>query len=361
MFLLFYYMRVEGVEIFKILPKSAKFENIRSGVIIAPSRLREAEEVFIFIYMNLYTAEQTVNFIADHIENRKCLIQWFGGEPLMNIPVIDFISDKLGSILGNDRVRFVMMTNASLAAPEVVCKMKQRWNLSIVQITLDGTRDEYERRKNYLSIKRSFDVVIGNIKSILQTGIKVSIRLNYDKKNCSALCELIQYLREQNFHRMNNLSVYSYPIFCTGENQRDNSPGWEELNAIRKSLVENGFVLPLEAYSLNKRKNQCYGCSAKSFAILPDGSLFKCTTAMKYPYAQVGSIWKGITRYDVIDKWCSVALDSSCSQCCFLPVCQGGCRAGFLHYISDKCMPQKKFADCILRERVKYLSRKTVT
>ncbi len=266
-------------------------------------------------YMNLDTAEQTVKFIADHIENRKCLIQCFCGEPLMNIPVIDFISDKLGSILGNDRVRFVMMTNASLVAPEVVCKMKQRWNLSIVQVTLDGTRDEYERRKNYLSIKRSFDVVIGNIKSILQTGIKVSIRLNYDKKNCSALCELIQYLREQNFHRKNNLSVYSYPIFCTGGNQRDNSPGWEEWNAIRKSLVENGFVLPLEAYSLNKRKNQCYGCSAKSFAILPDGSLFKCTAAMKYPYAQVGSIWKGITRYDVIDKWCSVALDSSCSQC----------------------------------------------
>ena len=42
-------------------------------------------------YMNLDTAEQTVKFIVDHIENRKCLIQWFGGEPLMNIPVIDFM------------------------------------------------------------------------------------------------------------------------------------------------------------------------------------------------------------------------------------------------------------------------------
>ena len=89
---------------------------------------------------------------------------------------------------------------------------------------------------------------------------------------------------------------------------------------------------------------------------MPNGELFKCTLAMRNSSEKVGDIWNGIIRQDVIDKWCDTSLTERCSVCCFLPICQGGCRAGFLDYTSDLCFPQKSFVDDVLRERIKYLN-----
>lgn len=306
-------------------------------------------------YMNLKTAEQTANFILDHIEDRRCVVQWFGGEPLMNTKVVDYISERLRNELGDNRVRFVLFTNASLANSNVVEKMKDRWNLYLIQITLDGNSDEYERRKNYVSIEKPFDLVIGNIKNILHAGIKVSLRLNYDKNNYRDLCELIKYLREENFNTAKNFSIYAYPIFSSSQGFTSEATDWEEWFEIQKSLVDNNFLSPLEAFSLMTRRNQCYACATKSFVVMPNGKLLKCTMAMKDVSAQVGDIWNGVTDYSVMDKWCDTSLSEACSHCCFLPICQAGCRAGILGYTSDLCLPQKNFIDNVLRERIKYL------
>ena len=306
-------------------------------------------------YMDLKTAEQTADFIIDHVENRRCTIQWFGGEPLMNTKVIDLISEKLRNKLTDDKIRFVMITNASLASPRIIEKMKNEWNLYLLQITLDGDSSEYERRKNYVSLEKPFELVINNIKNILQAGLKVSLRLNYDKNNYRSVCNLIKYLREQNFNGMSNFTIYSYPIFSSSQGFQSENTGWEEWFEIQKVLVENEFLSPLEAFSLRERRTQCYACSTKSLVVLPNGKLIKCTMAMKDSYAQVGDILNGIVNHDVMDKWCDTSLTKACSRCCFLPMCQGGCRAGILNYTSDLCIHQKNFVGNVLRERIKHL------
>ena len=129
----------------------------------------------------------------------------------------------------------------------------------------------------------------------------------------------------------------------------------DEWFAIQTALMENEFLSPVEAFSLRTRRVQCYACSSKSFVVMPDGELFKCTLSMKNASERVGNIWNGITNYDVMNKWCNTSTAERCTSCCFLPICQGGCRAGFLDYTSDLCFPQKNFVDAVLRERVKYL------
>ena len=307
------------------------------------------------VYMNLSAAEQTAEFIIEHINNRRCVIQWFGGEPLMNTAVIDSVSYRLRKELSDDKVRFVMITNASLADDEIIEKMKNEWNLYLLQITLDGTSEEYNLRKNYLSLKEPFELVIRNIRNVLNAGIKVSVWLNYDRNNYLDLCELVKYLNTEGFHRKENFTIYSYPIFSISRNVAPDVSGKEEWFAIQEALMKNEFLSPLEAFSLRTRRVQCYACSSKSFVVMPNGELFKCTLSMKNPSERVGDIWNGITSYDALDKWCDTSITESCSECCFLPLCQGGCRAGILDYTSDLCFPQKNFVDDVLRERIRYL------
>ena len=307
-------------------------------------------------YMDLSVAEQTAKFIIDHINERRCILQWFGGEPLMNTKVIDLISGMLRENLGDEKIRPVMITNASLADDEIIGKMKDAWNLYLLQITLDGTSEEYNRRKNYISVKNPFELVIENIKNVLRAGIKVSLRLNYDKNNYLNLCELVEYLKSEGLNKEENFTIYSYPIFSISRDAMPNISGKEEWFAIQTALMKNEFLTPKEAFALRTRRTQCYGCSSKSFIVMPNGELFKCTLSMKNPSERVGDIWNGITNYEVMGKWCDTSVTENCAACCFLPICQGGCRAGVFDYTSDLCFPQKNFVDDVLRERIKYLN-----
>ncbi|MBD5513925.1 MAG: SPASM domain-containing protein [Lachnospiraceae bacterium] len=44
----------------------------------------------------------------------------------------------------------------------------------------------------------------------------------------------------------------------------------------------------------------------------------------------MGNIKTGITNYPVFERWCNTSLREECTECPFLPLCQGGCRAGDL-------------------------------
>ena len=58
-------MRIEVIEVLQVLPEAAKFENIRSGVIITSSRLWEAEEVFIFIEVKQEVKDSFFVYVND--------------------------------------------------------------------------------------------------------------------------------------------------------------------------------------------------------------------------------------------------------------------------------------------------------
>lgn len=124
---------------------------------------------------------------------------------------------------------------------------------------------------------------------------------------------------------------------------------------VQQVLIKAGFLKPLEAYSLTIRNSQCFACSANSFVIMPNGRLYKCAVATKDKSACIGSIDEGIINYSVFERWCDPSLREECASCVFLPLCQGGCRAGVLGYMSEQCFTQKEFAADVLRERLKCL------
>lgn len=313
------------------------------------------EKDIVHSYMSNTTADDIAQFIIEHVGNRSCLIQWFGGEPLMNTEAIDIVTSKLRAALGDRRVRFMMITNGSLVSEEIIRKMIDFWKISRVQISLDGAHEEYVHRKNYVSIEDPFTVILENIRLLLEKKIFVSLRINYDMKNYKSIIELLDILA-QNFKHFQNLHVYAYHIFTTEPTETADPLFKEEWFAMQRALIESGFLRPLDAYSLSIRKKQCFACSSNSFVIMPDGSLYKCALATKDTAACVGNIKTGITNYPVFERWCNTSLREECTECPFLPLCQGGCRAGDLGYISEHCFAQKEFAADVLRERIKYLN-----
>ena len=58
---------------------------------------------------------------------------------------------------------------------------------------------------------------------------------------------------------------------------------------------------------------------------------------MKDEKSKVGSVYTGIDRNKTYFDWVNPKLTKKCDKCVFLPICQGGCKAGELGFLNVKC------------------------
>lgn len=303
------------------------------------------------ISMDRKTATQVARFIQERSGNTSVRVQWFGGEPLLNPEIIEYMTKLLKQQISGNNLQFSIITNGSLINDELIHKMTSDWNISQIQITLDGTEKEYARRKNYVGLADPFRAVLQNIQLAIQSGIRTVIRLNYDYNNYLDILQLIERLGRTLPHA-ENLRVYAYHLYSTDSQNPVDQSRKEEWFTIQDALILHRFTTPEQAFSLWTRRTRCFACQTKGFVITPEGVLFKCPMAMADSNAKVGDVWNGITNKAAMARWCNIELKTQCRTCVFMPICQGGCRAGELGYSSEVCFPQKEFLDEVLRKRL---------
>lgn len=73
-------------------------------------------------------------------------LTWFGGEPLMNQEWMDIFSESMEDA-GIEYSAFII-TNGSKIDDSTIEKMVSKWKIKDVQITLDGSFDEYASKKS---------------------------------------------------------------------------------------------------------------------------------------------------------------------------------------------------------------------
>ena len=94
-------------------------------------------------------ANNLVHFIANQ-KNKKIVIHWFGGEPLLGFKQILNISRQL-----NERdieYSSTIITNGSLLTPKNIKYLKEL-NLQYIQISLDGIAENHDKRRIFKYIR----------------------------------------------------------------------------------------------------------------------------------------------------------------------------------------------------------------
>lgn len=279
--------------------------------------------------------EQTAHDVADFIERKgapKIKIQWFGGEPLVNIKAIDTISKDLTD--KNIDFSSIMVSNGYLLDEEVIKRAVDLWKLERIQITLDGTEEIYNKIKNYVykDVNSPFIRVLNNIENALKADIQINIRLNMDEHNSDDLFDLSKSLVER-FNKYKNCYIYVVRLFedtCSKIKNRETS---ERHKIIENSIELQNYInsnMPKPALKeLSKSfasPNTCMACSDSAVMIVPDGHLGKCEHFVDSDF--YGSIYsdeidiKKITKYKerstVVPKCDDCELRSLCIhlKCC---------------------------------------------
>lgn len=263
--------------------------------------------------------DKIIDFILSNSFNKKVEIIWFGGEPLMKMDTINYISKKLQE----KKVDFYssIITNGLLLNVVNIKVLKDVWRVKNIQITFDGLYDKHDKRKNYMSNGKVFEVLIMNIEKILDNDIRVDVRINLSKINYKESDEIFEYFFTK-FKKYKNFNCYySYIIDDTG-NQKF-AFKTEEQEKINKQVFKQ--FRKYRNFSLPRRRNIFCGVQNKqSYFLDIYGNVYICEHHFWDYDKKIGKI-EDFSNGKNCEKNIRQNLSKKCINCVFLPVCQGGC------------------------------------
>ena len=291
--------------------------------------------------MNKETAKAVADYIVSNHDKSHLVIQWFGGEPLLEPEVISFIANKLheNGVIFDSKI----ITNGSLLTDEIVTLAKNEWNVKIVQITIDDLYGEYNRIKDYYNLSEDpFELVMSNIQRCLENSIRVRIRINFNPLNNEKAIRTARYLKNR-FGTDENFFVYFAPIdsdeipSITGKfEERSKHPLIQLIDAENSYCSFGNYDLRaehssqydaiLKKYYLTPIPTSCYGGCQSSMTIDSSGNIFDCHRLLGHSEYASGNVFTGRVENEVSRYFANVEINDECDKCALLPLCQGGCK-----------------------------------
>jgi uncharacterized protein len=323
--------------------------------------------------MSLQTAEQLCEWAEmklDHLGSSRLSLRLFGGEPLLNQPVMFAIAERLRSATRRRGVDMgiSLVTNGLLLTPDVVDRLEP-CGLESVKITLDGDRTTHDRMRPLRGGQGTFDRIIENVRRVAPR-CKVVIGGNFDEESVDSYPALLDFLAEQEFAE-SLVKVHFKPII--GTKPAATPAGLIPLTAVGADGKALGGACMTSAGS-GGGSSTCSSCGLldtkmeelrvetkkrgfatddgfhmgpceihrqHSYTIGTDGSLHACPGFADQATSAVGHITGEIERrhrrsaadFDALAPW------KSCGECAFIPVCAGGCSVASHSEAGDKHKP----------------------
>lgn len=292
--------------------------------------------------MPIETAQQVIAWNKDRITkhgSKKLGITFFGGEPLMNVPVLELIASELSDFCKKNDVEFDfgIVTNGVMLKREKVVQWKN-WGLKWIKITFDGNQKEHDQLRVTQSGHGSFDKIWGNLEK-LEGIIPIYIGGNFNSKNEKSLKELVDKLEEAKF-KDNLFSVEFKPIQSYQEKVKApvrtdfTGPAFDEHQV--SVMMRTRDYVQSKGLPVNNQIGigPCELHRKSFFGIDMTGKLYKCSAMVGREKFASGDVWQGEDKVKVtqrmgkgIQPW------KDCGNCAFIPVCAGGCKAvGYERY-----------------------------
>lgn len=291
------------------------------------------------VNMSIAQADKYIAFmkaLAKEKRANKMNICLFGGEPLVNFTIGEYILKALYQYCTDENINFscMVITNGTLMDADKIQKLIS-FNCNMIQVTLDGEKDIHDARRMYRNGRGSFDDIISTITLLNQNSAKVHavIRINVDKTNLSETYSLLEHLGKRGLNLTNctvdfgivrgsteSCSAYSSNCFVEGEIGPILFDLW---NAAEKE----GFKYSIRPM---RRFLYCGLYSDNQFTITPEGDVYKCWEHTGQPEHRVGTLNDngGIVniQYAFYDWMSTDPLNNAdCRECVYLPNCGGGC------------------------------------
>ncbi len=295
------------------------------------------------ILMSRETAQKAVDFLFEYSGSRKIVdIVLWGGEPLLNKPVFNFVLDysqRLGQKYGK-QVQYRMTTNAVLIDDEIVAKIKE-YNIGIM-VSIDGPKEMHDAQCPTRSGDGSFDLVMAGIEKLISAGIQIEGRCTLTSP-VPDIRSIFSFMGELplrnvvigptvNVRESNNSANFTEDDFSEYCRQNEELLPWlqERIQSKEGSyfLPQSKFINQILSGKTSEKPIpwKCGMCTLGT-AIGADGALFPCSKFAGMSAWKIGDLTAGRNEercreilFDYVD-----CISEFCYQCWAYPICQGPC------------------------------------
>ncbi len=320
--------------------------------------------------MDFETGKRAIDFLIKHSADRHHLeVDFFGGEPLMNMEVVKQLVSYARSLedAHNKKFRFTLTTNGLLLNDEHVTFINGE--MSNVVLSIDGRREINDSLRVTPGKKGSYDVIVPKYKELVKrrgADKDYYVRGTFTRLNPDFTKDVL-HLYDLGFDQISVEPVVSNETLPYALREEDLPRIYEEYETLAKTVLEMKrggskinffhFMMELDGGPCAIKRLLGCGCGNEYVAVTPEGDLYPCHQFVGIEDYKMGSVLSGEIDREMKERFSKTSIYHKplCRDCWAKFYCSGGCNANNLQYAGNittphemSCRLEKKRLECAI-------------
>lgn len=258
--------------------------------------------------MSVEAAQKAIDLFYSRYKNIK-VIQFFGGEPLLNEPVIRFSCEYITKLYREQAIEslpeFGLVTNGTVYSEEIADTIR-KFNISVT-ISVDGPLNVHDQMRIYKSGSGTHEQICNNISKFRDKTVHINAaEVTYNschEKCCCSVIDTVKYIKDE----LNIPNVHIVPVSTSDPNlkitNRDSfiSSVSDVFEAIKTQKKDYSYTYISRIFqSLKLRKANKYLCEAgiSSFSISCKGDIYPCFMFTDVKEYKMGNVFDTVSPFE---------------------------------------------------------------
>lgn len=303
-------------------------------------------------FMNEKTARKAVDFIAEFEDIEGFGISFYGGEPLLNFPVIKSTinyASKVGEEKGFPEIKYHVTTNGTLLTDEMI-DFFTAYDIDVM-LSIDGPAPIHDAMRVTPDGKGTHAKVSEALQKLIDAKGRHRISVSGVITNKGRLKDVFEYFSQfplwdiklsyvrylnENEEKKYALSRAQKEIYMEDMREIALECIDQILNGVRPSYY-NFENMMLQLWKHTKKD---YFCPAglRRFGISPGGEIYPCGPAADLGEFQLGTLDEGLdqTKRERWVSYSSFKNREECKPCWARNLCKGGCPLQWLRDVDEQ-------------------------
>jgi len=298
--------------------------------------------------MDIEMAQMVFERIRERVEATSAQeidIDYYGGEPLLNMEVIKFLSERLKAWFAenNKLYSFSLTTNGTLLTHEIVETMLPL-GLVKVRVTVDGVKDTHDARRPFRRGKgSSFKTIMKNLRGVVDV-LQVTLVHVYSEETIEQLPACLEELEDQGIlNKLASIQAGTEQPYLDKKGMVCGSSQCVLTKGSAESFV--GAINQLVIRGLSPGSELLQGANSSVatahglWVFSADGAIHKCPMLIGKPGLAVGQVGQeklngSHYKFATKELWQQCLRDTDCP---YVPMCGAGagCRYAALMDAGD--------------------------
>ncbi len=326
--------------------------------------------------MSVEIAKKSIDLLVNLCtEDRNLVVDFYGGEPLMNLETLLAVVDycRRNESKWNVGFHFLLATNGTLLTPSLAEELIDKGVQ--IAVSIDGPKHVQDNNRPFLDGAGSFDKITSNLRNMPDRLMKRLVGRSTVTPFYADMVALYKNLRNLGFERVelfesedacHRITPKRESVFFqTDQQYSELFKEYERLALLYIDEVVSGFLDYRKTFfnRFFKLMQRLYynqevtgGCPAAKgqIAVSSDGGIYPCTSFLEIKKFNFGNVRDGLDmgEYNSFIKSLNRRLDN-CRDCPLLSLCRttGSCLNMNYYFCGDPALPYQRSCE-LFREKL---------